>query len=919
MKRFLLLICFVFLFIIFTINNSVSYRITFAKKRLDLKAFGHSVSASFAKPQDNLTISLHPQERYTTSQYLIPDANLFENIFNLAKAILLNKKTNPTRYKQSINTSVNYIHFNPFRATLRINGKNFERTLEVNIPDSSLEIWENNKKLNAFTIKPPWIKLTLFPWLTSLTLAGILAYFLRIFFPLKNIKPKLNPNYNGFVIFVLGALLIGFIFIRVSKTMPGFGDEMNYLFQAKIFASGKIFVREPKLPEFFKVDWMDIFGSDKKLWNFHPPGNSLILAVGQLLGVKWITIPIIGGLILLVQYLLALKLFNSQVWAVIHVIIVATSHYFLSLASSYMAHAPSLLFISLFYLFLVGFIKENKQKSLVLAAISLGFAFIVRPLSAVLSAAAPLVFLIFSKKSRIVNPRYLLASIFGFSLIASLIYYYTFAVNGSFTLPYLVKGPELGRTLSARLAISWTQKLSSLYRNANEFQHRVHSFGYLINAVFFFLPLIFISKDRKKWWLLAGYSSFFFYLILHSFLHWYGWKWEPRMIYDISFIFFLITSYGLWVSYTRLGNSKLLKFLLIFIGLVSLIYVVAFNLPYRFQTEYKNYNNAPIEVGGAIRKKGIEQAIIFFTNDKHFAPYLPYNNLSFDGNIIYALSQNEDYDYKLITKFPEKDIYYFTDGETLEKKPNFYKKDIFSLAQVLRKNYSDKDIITVIPWLNMANTSLHDILPGKKVDVGEVIKLMKQNKIADNTYVVLLGRSQDLAAVISYFYDNLTFRKTGFATPTTLISIMSRKVNNSDRIPLFKMLCYQGIDWNGKVIKDSLVTSVNISDCLGEDRSIEWTTYFDQNESKKMEFYLESDDDSRIIVDNATILKANQNGRQTTKFNLEKGKHSLTVKFNNGPDGEFLYAGTIDLEGKEKELSIDSTEFNFYLPQELWN
>ena len=45
--------------------------------------------------------------------------------------------------------------------------------------------------------------------------------------------------------------------------MPGFGDEMNYLIQAKVFSAGKFFIKEPPNPEFFKVDWMNIFSEDK--------------------------------------------------------------------------------------------------------------------------------------------------------------------------------------------------------------------------------------------------------------------------------------------------------------------------------------------------------------------------------------------------------------------------------------------------------------------------------------------------------------------------------------------------------------------------------------------------------------------------------------------------------------------------------
>ena len=931
-KHLFVFLLILFIFSISLLENSVKYRLNLSNNSLHLDILNKKINLPTYDKADEIIVNLNPQERYSTAQYLIQDKDFLKNSLQLIDLLFFRKKNAEIILKTPLLSSTNFIHFNPFRSSLIINyGKTYYR-FEVNIPDATLEVWDQSKKIENFIVKPPWLNLIIYPIISSLMIACFIYYFLRLLFKTK-ISSILNQQNStkkfkiskmdiilGFVFFITGAIIIGLIFFKVFNGMPGFGDEMNYLVQAKIFAAGKFSVKEPANPEFFRVGWMDIFGVDKKLWNFHPPGNSLILMIGQLLKVDWITIPIVAGLVLVTQYFLALNLFENRLVALIHVIVIITSHYFLSLASSYMAHAPSLLFISLFYFFLIRFFKEKRGLFLVASSASIGFAFVIRPLSALLASIIPLIFLlIFLLKQIRKYFTSLVGSLLFGLIISSFVFFYSYKVSGKWTFPYLIKGPEVGQTLKVRWTEGWDYRFKNLFRNSNEFQNRVHSLGYIFNFVFFLFPLFSLSKNNKWLWIVSGYLSFFFYLIVHSFLHWYGWKWEPRMIYDISFLFFLITTYGIMLLYSHIKQARILKSLSIVIAFFLLLYLAVFNLPYRFKTEYRNYNEAPSGVRESIRKNKIHQAIIFFKNNKHLAPYFPENNLSFNGKIIYALSQNEDYDYKLISKFPEKDIYYSTDGIILEKNPNFYKKDIYFLAENLKKNYQSKNIIIVIPWLKSINTSLHDILPGKKIDPNELINLLIQNKIDNNTYIILIDRSRNLVPIISYFYNSLFSNNIGFETPVTLATIKSRNAIIPQKAPFFSMRCYQGTNWNGDVIKDELVTSVDIADCFAEDRSIEWTAYFDLEKSKNVKFYLESDDGSEITIDNITILKANQNGKQTVDIDLEKGKHSLAIKFFNGPDGEYLSVGTVDEKREEQNMSIGSSEFDFYLPQELWN
>jgi len=703
--------------------------------------------------------------------------------------------------------------------------------------------------------------------------------------------------------------------------MPGFGDEMNYLIQAKIFANGKIYTGEPSLPEFFKVGWMDIFSNDGKLWNFHPPGNSIILAIGWLVGTYWITVPIVGGFILATQFLIAKTLLNKNSFAFLHVLIIATSHYFLSLTSSFMAHAPSLLFISLFYLMIIKVIKKNNQKLLIYAGIFLGFAFIIRPLSAVLSAIIPLVFLfVFFVKNKLMQTKYVLISVFLCCCVSSLIFFYTYFITGNFTLPYLVKGPEIGQTLLVRLEKPW--KLPNLYRNINEFQHRIYSFGYILNTTFFFIPLLIIFIDKKRWWIFAGYTSLILYFLLHSFLHWYGWKWEPRMMYDISFIFFLLTSYGLWILYEKINIFKFTKYLGVALLILSLSYVAFIDLPKRFTTEYLNYNFSPSGVKETISKQKITDAIIFFDNKNLFAPYSPQNEINFNGNIIYAINNGKNYNYKLITKFPKKDIYYSHDGQILVRGNNFYKKDIYEIKDQLKKYTQNNSIIVVIPWRNIFQSSLDDVLPGKKVSKSEFIDLLKNNNFSTtkDTMIILIEDSASLAPIIDKFFNNITIDLTKNYDSIIQVKKLAyslQKFNN--KLPGIKITCFQGTSWNGTIEKETITETIDSSECFGENTSIRWQTRFDMNESKNVNFNIESDDGSAIIINGETILDNNlyqTHGvmQKTKSVTLKKGNNSLEILYFNGPAEGYIHVEISDTTGREQPLLISSFGTTLMMP-----
>lgn len=652
---------------------AVPYTVEHAGSEIRVQMYGKTLRFPNEKGE-GIAVQSDPHSRHTVEQYLIPDTGLVGTLTQLVTHVSRNDARGLS-YPQTPGTIQKYLHFNPYRAAIYISGIT-SHYIEINLPESKIEPYDSDgpQRLDIITVWPPWGRLLTMPLVSAAAVALFIVSFVGIFPKRKSTtgaaKRPLTRRTHTLIIaamFVCGAVAASLICILLYRTMPGFGDEMNYLLQAKIFASGHLSIAQPLFRKSFEVSWMDMFGTDGRIWNFHGIGNSIILMIGWFTGVPWITIPLVGGLIIVVQYCIAYRLFKSVVLSFLHVVFMLTSHYFLTLTGSYMSHAPSLLFISLFFLCVIRVIQDRNDAFLIPAAASIAFAFDIRPISAVLSAIIPIVALVIHwYRLRRVKIWYLVAALAMGLLICSLSYIYTYALTGKFELAYLIKGPETGRTISERWKEGWLYRMRNLYQNMNEFQNRVHSGTYLFNYMLFFVPLVVWKSEKRKPLLAAGYAAFVLYVVLHSFLHFYGWKWEPRMLYDISFIFFLISAYGAGKLYAIARERRWARTVLFMTGIAYLLFICVVDLPYRFTVEYANYSVSPPNIRDYIAKNKIHNAIVFFDNEDLYAPYTPFNALDFNGDIIYAVAQKNEKDILLIAAHPDRKVYYTRDSLTLE-------------------------------------------------------------------------------------------------------------------------------------------------------------------------------------------------------------------------------------------------------------
>jgi len=469
-------------------------------------------------------------------------------------------------------------------------------------------------------------------------------------------------------LFIAAFATILYVNYWVFGHFPSFGDEMNYLFQARILASGKLFVPEPeRFGEFFKVPWQDLFGDDGKIWGFHCIGNSLLLALGFLVGAPWIIPPLVGAGTVLFLYLLSLEMYRDRRTSFLVGILCLASQYFLGLMGSFMAHGPTVFFLTVFFYCLVRNVRTSRTRFAVASGASLGMGMIMRPLSALLGSVS---FAFYGALNLLASRwRFRCFAVFliFLSLFGSLECVRVYLTCGRFTMGYYVKGPLTrpdGELFSAE-RFSINKVLHQAWGNVTHLSERLYGLPYYLNLCLFFLPFLLFTRNRWDYLLLLYFLIFW---IGHSIMFWRGYKFEPRLIFE-SFPALVILSARGWHGLLTLDERfpKVIPFdcarWVRGLTWILIAWFLTFNytvdLPYRFQCEYKDYCNTSPGIRDSVLKQDIHNAIVFIANlNFQFAPMVVYNALDFEGDVIYALDLGKEKNRELIEAYPDRRVFY---------------------------------------------------------------------------------------------------------------------------------------------------------------------------------------------------------------------------------------------------------------------
>ena len=173
------------------------------------------------------------------------------------------------------------------------------------------------------------------------------------------------------------ALYVG---AAILEGMPHTQDEVAYLFQAKVFALGHLYL--PSLPEparrFFDHEFIVNNG---KWYSKYTPGGSMLHVPLVFLGLHWFTNPLLGTATVIVLCRLAALIAGRRAGlaaAAIH----ALNPFSVLLSASHFSHTPALLFTLIALLGPLRGARTGRRADWALGGVGLGLLLITRPYNA---------------------------------------------------------------------------------------------------------------------------------------------------------------------------------------------------------------------------------------------------------------------------------------------------------------------------------------------------------------------------------------------------------------------------------------------------------------------------------------------------------------------------------------------------------
>ena len=180
-------------------------------------------------------------------------------------------------------------------------------------------------------------------------------------------------GFSGFIL----SLLLSWLYFDLSYFEP---DTVSYLFQAKLFARGKLCLPAP--PEYGLSPSPHINILNGKWYSKYPFGNALMLTPGVFINAPWLIPAMMTGLALWLLYLIVEEAYGRRT-ALLASFLGLISPATLGMGATWFSEPVSRFYLALFLLGLFGMIRSGRWIYAFLSGFALGYAFNTRPVPAV--------------------------------------------------------------------------------------------------------------------------------------------------------------------------------------------------------------------------------------------------------------------------------------------------------------------------------------------------------------------------------------------------------------------------------------------------------------------------------------------------------------------------------------------------------
>lgn len=443
------------------------------------------------------------------------------------------------------------------------------------------------------------------------------------------------------IIFSCLLLLMTFILsifaLKVLQNFPNSADEYVYLFQAKTYASGHLYVDPPPMLELFR--FFHTIEREGRYFGIFPPGYPFLLSIGVIIGVPWIINPLLGAMTILLIYLIARHLFSRRV-AILSCILGFLTPFFILNSASYFSHSACTFFLALLVYSYLKSQGANRLFWYFMIGASSGYAFNTRYLESVMTII-PIGIILAAKFLR--NPKKMSKPYLAV-LIGGLIFLAFFMVYNYILIGDPLQTPSKYYNIRVINTFSW-ESLNKGFENFISYITKLFQWTYYLPLTI--LPLFFYLFRSKP-------PFFTSILILICTLHIIGflfvafgsgYEYGPRYYYGFYFILPILASYTIDRLLTRKVYIYMIVAIILFLNINSIIKesTASYELIFIRRDLYRT-----------VQEAGLDKAIVLIETPSWYmdARDLIRNGIKLDGSVIYAHSTSPTKQKQLMKHFP---------------------------------------------------------------------------------------------------------------------------------------------------------------------------------------------------------------------------------------------------------------------------
>ena len=465
------------------------------------------------------------------------------------------------------------------------------------------------------------------------------------------------------------------------ERLPHVQDSVAYLFQAKVFASGRLWAPLPDNIAFFRHEFVVEYAG--KWFSKHPPGHSVLLAIGQLVNASWIVNPIAGAVSLGLLYLIGRRAYDG--WTgLLAVALGALSPFFLFLSGSMMAHPTALAFVLAGTWFLLKGMDDNRLALMVAVGLCFGTAFLIRPWTAIVIALGLGVALILNVRQMGLRRTAVLAAgtAAGSVPLVALYLAYNWALTGDplqntqqlwWDFDRLGFGPDHGPYGHTPLDGLWNTS-----RNMAELIRHLYGWPAPFTLLFVSVPFLTLRARALDYALLSGWLM----LIVGYSLWWAdGIMYGPRFYFEGAGFLLILTARGirelanLWPAIIgHFGVRRVLPHRagpIVIYGFLGamILHNLAIYMPQQWIIHH-GYNYVNGDSVETVQEHGLTNAVVFTQTGQPFewwkyGEVFSSNSPLLDDDVIYARDLGA-VNKTLMDNYPDRKSYLLADGVVTE-------------------------------------------------------------------------------------------------------------------------------------------------------------------------------------------------------------------------------------------------------------